>query len=87
MTSKDLYPIHVLSKRWHRSGLLAYFKDNIFRLLTSEGQHIQVIDFRGPIHMLYVNVGIDPGIIIPTAFGSNAIVIIVQKRFVVGLRL
>ena len=37
--------------------------------------------------MLCVNVGIDPGIIIPTAFGSNDIVIIVQKRFVVGLRL
>ena len=66
---------------------MSYFKDNIFRLLTSEGKHIQVIKFRGPIHMLYVNVGIDPGIIIPTAFGSNDIVIIVQKRFVVGLRL
>ena len=38
--------------------------------------------------LFYVNVGIDPGIIIPTAFGtSNVIVIIVQKRFVVGLRL
>ena len=37
--------------------------------------------------MLYVNVGIDPGIIIPTAFGNNDIVIIVQKRFIVDLRL
>ena len=55
--------------------------------MTSEGKHIQVIEFRGPIHMLYVNVGIDPGIIFPTAFGSNDIVIKVQKRFVVGLRL
>ena len=66
---------------------MSYFKYNIFWLLTSERKHIPVIEFRGPIHMLYVNVGIDPGIIIPTAFGSNDIVIIVQKRFVVGLRL
>ena len=66
---------------------MSYFKDSIFRLLTSEGKHIQVIEFRGPIHMLYVNVGIDPGIIIPTALDSNAIVILVQKHFVVGLRL
>ena len=38
---------HVLCKRWHRSGLLTFF-------------HVP-IDFKGPIPMSYVNLGIDLG--------------------------